>query len=92
MCGKPNPNEIDCTPKVPRSWLDDANRHTRLIEEELQFVKRNCHRHHQPLFLGCNGRHTEVRYYAQTVEQQKMANMLARARNSTAQLLKDLTA
>ena len=93
-CGKGSPctHDLDFTPKVPSQWLEDERRRTRLLEEELRWVKRSCRQHHQPPFLGCDGCHSVTKYYAQTVEQQRMADMLAKAKDTAKQLAKDLSA
>lgn len=73
--------------KVTR--LERANE---TLKFELEHVKRSCRLHHQPPFLGCDGCHHSTRYFAQTVEQQKLADMLGKAKNTASQLVKDLSA
>ena len=96
-CGRSSPcaHEIIKLPTsdtVPASWLENERRQTRWVHEELEYVKRSCRSHHRPPFLGCDGCHHSTRYYAQTVEQQRMADMLAKAQDTAKQLVKDLRA
>lgn len=81
---------------VPLDWRDreieNERRRNQVLQEELEFVKRSCRFHHQPPFLGCDGCHHTTRYFAQTIEQQRMADMLARAKDTATQLVKDLSA
>jgi len=62
------------------------------VEQELDYVERSCRLHHQPPFLGCDGCHHTTRYFAQTVEQQRIADMLGKAKDTAKQLVKDLSA
>ena len=97
LCGKNSP--CSCQMHVPAipiftySELDFSRQRVKSLEEELDYVKRSCRRHHQPPFLGCdNCPATKVRYYAQTVDEQRMADMLSKAKNTASQLVKDLRA
>ncbi len=93
ICGKGESRDIESlAAKVPESWLESERQLTRSLREELEHVKRSCRLHHQPPFLGCGGCHPVTRYYGQTVEDQKLADMLAKAKTTAMQLVKDLTA
>lgn len=72
--------------------LKRERRENEMLKSELEYVKRSCRSHHQPPFLGCDGCHTVTRYYAQTIEEQRIADMLAKAKTTATQLVKDLTA
>ena len=94
------PSEVFPKPTDVRTFLEFdlesklayERRVNQRLREELEYVKMSCRLHHQPPFLGCDGCHHTTRYFAQTVEHQKMADMLARAKDSAKQLVKDLSA
>jgi hypothetical protein len=68
-------------------------RENEMLKSELEYVKRSCRNHHQPPFLGCDHCYgAQVKFYGQTLEQQKMADMLSKAQNTAKQLVKDLSA
>lgn len=90
------PNDDLCCKTFSEITLENrvANllRENEMLRCELEYVKRSCRNHHQPPFLGCD--HccgAQVRYYAQTVDDQKIADMLAKAKNTATQLVKDLS-
>jgi hypothetical protein len=62
-----------------RPERDFERERNRSLEQELEWVKRNCRLHHQPPFLGCGGC-------------QRIADMLAKAKDTATQLVKDLSA
>jgi hypothetical protein len=76
---------------VAEAQLDYERTLKKSLEQELDYIKRSCRLPHQPPFLGCDGCHHTTRYFAQTVEQQKLADMLARAKDTAKQLVKDLS-
>lgn len=72
--------------------VSNLSRENEMLKSELEYIKRSCRLHHQPPFLGCDSCcGAQVKYYAQTVEQQKLADMLSKAQVSAKQLLKDLS-
>lgn len=72
--------------------VSTLSRENEMLKSELEYVKRSCRSHHQPPFMGCNNCcGVQVKYYAQTIEQQKIADMLSKAQNTAKQLVKDLS-